>query len=421
MSMGRAQGLAAQAVAAVDAGRNLNDVLAEIWQQHPQLAAAEKGALQDMAYGCLRQRGLLQQVLRQMLRTLPDAAIHSLLLVALYQLHATRNAPHAVVNEAVTHAGRIARGRYKNLVNAVLRRFLREHHTLLQAALHHEEARYNLPQWWLGYLRHHYPQHWQHIAEAYQQHPPMTLRINCRRSDAHAYCQTLADAGMQASILGSHTVRLHQPVPVQALPGFADGVVSVQDWGAQQAALMLQPQAGERIVDACAAPGGKSGHLRELADCRLTAIDVDAQRLLRIRDNLNRLGLNADLHVADAQQTNTWYDGHAYDAVLADVPCTASGVVRRHPDIKWLRQPHDARQTAEQQAPLLDALWQVLRPGGRMLLATCSIFVEENQQQLARFLARHADARCRETRILLPDPDQDGFFYALIDKQSPAA
>ena len=169
-------------------------------------------------------------------------------------------------------------------------------------------------------------------------------------------------------------------------------------------------------MDACAAPGGKSGHLLELADCNLTAIDVDAQRLSRVSDNLQRLSLRATLHVADAQQTNTWYDGKPFDAILADVPCTASGVARRHPDIKWLRQPQDAAKTAQQQAGMLDALWQTLKPGGRLLLATCSLFPAENQQQHDAFLNRHADAHPRQVHVLLPNGKQDGFYYALIDK-----
>ena len=415
MSMAQAQRLAAHTVAAVAAGRNLSDVLAELWQQYPQLSPAEKGALQDMAYGCQRQRGLLQQLLRQMLKTPPPAAVHSILMVALYQLRFTRNASHAVVNEAVRQAGKTAPA-YKNLANAVLRRFLREQDHLVQAALQHEEAKYNLPAWWLADLRRHYPQHWHNITAAFQQHPPLTLRVNRRHGNADSYLATLQAAGIAADALGDYAVRLAQPLPVSAIPGFAEGWVSVQDWGAQQAAPLLNPQAGERILVACAAPGGKSGHLLELADCDLTAIDVDAQRLLRVSDNLQRLSLHATLHVADAQQTNTWYDGKPFDAILADVPCTASGVARRHPDIKWLRQPQDAAKTAQQQAGMLDALWETLKPGGRLLLATCSLFPAENQQQHDAFLNRHADARPRQVHVLLPNGKQDGFYYALIDK-----
>ena len=233
---------------------------------------------------------------------------------------------------------------------------------------------------------------------------------------AEGYLKILAEHGMQAEILGSHAVMLATPVPVSALPLFAEGVVSVQDWGAQQAAAWLNVQNGERVLDACAAPGGKSGHLLEWADCKLTAIDIDPARLQQVRDNLNRLGLSAELHAADARQWASCYDGSLFDAVLADVPCTASGVARRHPDIKWLRRPQDAGSTAAQQTDLLDALWRTLKPGGRMLLSTCSLFTEENGSQLQAFLQRHPDAACTRSETLLPNPHQDGFYYALIHK-----
>lgn len=416
MSMAQAQRLAVLSVVEVASGRNLTDVLNTIGQQHPQLSAAEKGALQDMAYGCQRQRGLLHTLLSIMLKGKTEPTIHSLLMVALFQLISTRNAEHAVVNEAVNHAARVASGRYKNLTNAVLRRFLREKDTLLAQAAKKPLAKHNLPDWWVGYLRQHYPHEWHNIVHTFNQHPPLTLRINRRHGDADAYLTELAQTNLYAEKLDDASVRLLQPMPVHLIPGFAQGRVSVQDWGAQQAAYLLDPKPGERILDACAAPGGKTGHLLELADCALTAIDVDAQRLSRVRDNLQRLQLNAHLHVADAQQLNTWYDGEPFDAILADVPCTASGVVRRHPDIKWLRQPDDGVRTASQQVALLDALWHTLKPGGRLLLATCSLFIEENQQQCAALLTRHADAHCRQEHVLLPNRKHDGFYYALIDK-----
>jgi len=230
--------------------------------------------------------------------------------------------------------------------------------------------------------------------------------------------EKLAAEGIAGKALDEYAVILDEAVPVSRLPGFSDGLLSVQDFGAQQAAYILKPADSERILDACAAPGGKSGHILELANCSLTALDIDEGRLKRVADNLSRLGFQtASLHRADAADLSSWYDGNPFDAVLADVPCTASGVTKRNPDIKWLRRPADGGKTARQQETMLDNLWSVLKPGGRMLLATCSLFHEENDGQLQRFLRRHPDAACTESLTLLPKHTQDGFYYALIRKQ----
>ena len=419
MSMALAQKLAAETAAAVAAGQNLQDVLARIRAAHPDLSAQENGALQDIAYGSQRYLGSLKFMLGKLLnKPIDNQELESLLITALYQLHYTRNAPHAVVNEAVEAVGRIGRGQYRSFANAVLRRFLHERDKLAAWCKADDVAKYNLPRWWLAYLQNHYPKHWHNIAAALQSHPPMTLRVNRRHGNAESYLAKLAAAGIEARALDDYAVTLAEAVPVGSLPGFSDGLVSVQDFGAQQAAYLLQPQNDERILDACAAPGGKTGHILEMADCGMTALDIDAGRLKRVADNLSRLGFQtASLAAADARDLASWYDGRQFDAVLADVPCTASGVVRRNPDIKWLRRPTDAAKTARQQEDLLDALWTTVKPGGRMLLATCSLFTEENSLQLQRFLARHADASCSDPQTLLPTPSQDGFFYALIRKR----
>jgi len=420
MSLSQVQKLAAQTVVAVGEGRNLADELASLLRAHPDLSPQDKGMLQDLAYGVQRYAGSLKFMLGRMLNSpLSNPQLEALLLVALYQLAYTRNAPHAVVNEAVAQIARIGRGQYRSLANALLRRFLRERDKLQAAARRDDTAKYNLPAWLLAYLQNRYPKHWHNIATAFQSHPPLTLRVNRRHSDAESYLTTLQAAGLDGKILGSHSIRLDQAVPVAKLPGFAEGVVSVQDFGAQQAALILDVQNGERVLDACAAPGGKSGHILESADCELTAIDIDPQRLQRVKDNLDRLGFKAELHCAPAQDLAAWYDGRPFDAVLADIPCTASGTVKRNPDIKWLRRPADGVKTARQQAALLDALWQAVKPGGRMLLATCSLFEEENQEQCRRFLSRHPDAESVTEQLLLPNDKQDGFYYALIRKRPP--
>ena len=417
--MSLAQKLAADSVAAVAEGRNLQDVLAEIRVAHPQLTAQENGALQDIAYGCQRYLGSLKYMLGQMLKKpIDNPQLESLLLAAMYQLHYTRNAPHAVVNEAVESIAKIGRGQFRSFANAILRRFLRERDKLAASCKKDDVAKHNLPLWWVAYLRNHYPKHWHNITTALQSHPPMTLRVNRRHGNAESYLEKLAAEGIPARALDEYAVMLEEAVPVNRLPGFSDGLVSVQDFGAQRAAYLLNPKDGERILDACAAPGGKSGHILELANCSLTALDIDEGRLKRVADNLSRLGFQtASLHRADAADLSSWYDGNPFDAVLADVPCTASGVTKRNPDIKWLRRPADGGKTARQQETMLDNLWSVLKPGGRMLLATCSLFHEENDGQLQRFLRRHPDAACTESLTLLPKHTQDGFYYALIRKQ----
>ena len=416
MSLGKIQLQAANVYLKVVAGANLNDVLTQVRAQQ-EWTPQEWGTIQDLSYGSQRYRGSLNGYLRlRVPKPLSEPKLEALLIVAIYQLMYTQNAQHAVVNEAVQAASKLANGKFKSLINPVLRQVIREECKLPKVVLQDTEAKYNLPQWWIDKLKNDYPKYWHNIVAASQLPPPLTLRVNRRHMTGEAYLAMLAEHEIEASLLGEQAVRLKQATSVVNLPQFSEGVVSVQDWGAQQAALLLNPQAGERVLDACAAPGGKTGHLLELADVDLLALDVDAKRLRRVAENVERLGLQARLQAADASKLDGWYDGVQFDAVLADVPCTASGVVKRHPDIKWLRRKTDAQTVALQQHKMLDVLWSTVKVGGRMLLATCSIFPEENHQQLQAMLSRHADARLRLEEQLLPNDAQDGFYYALIDK-----
>lgn len=413
------QKLAAGALEEVLAGAALHQVLPRRLQQLE--TPGERGALQDIVYGSLRQLGRLDAWLAALLeRPLTDPELGWLLRVAIYQLAYTRAPAHAVVHNAVTAAGE---GWRRGLANAVLRNFQRRRAELEKLADAQPRARWSHPDWWIAKLQAEHPDHWQDVLEASQQHPPFTLRVNCRHSDVAGYLQRLTEAGMTARQTGPDAVTLDKAVPVHTLPGFDAGDVSVQDAGAQWAARLLDAQPGERILDACAAPGGKTGHILERADVILTAVDADVARLARVEENLNRLQLDATLIEGDAAQPETWWDGQPYDRILADVPCSASGVVRRNPDIKWLRRPDDIPQFAAQQAVMLEALWRLLAPGGTLLYATCSLFNEENDGQVRAFLARHAgDAeRCPlpeplSDGSLLPDAEHDGFFYALLRK-----
>ncbi|NWG39644.1 MAG: 16S rRNA (cytosine(967)-C(5))-methyltransferase RsmB [Hydrogenophilaceae bacterium] len=378
-----------------------------------------QGAVRDISYGVLRYRGELEVVLDRLLqKPLDDGYTHALLLAALYQLVHTRAAPHAVVNNAVEAAPR----KFRNLVNAVLRNYQRRQEELLAAARITAEGRTNHPQWWVKKLKAAYPGKWEGILSASQLHPPMTLRVNRRKSTVEKAQAELQASNIASRRTGSWALTLDKPVPVAQVPGFAEGRVSVQDAGAQWAAMLLDLKDGQRVLDACAAPGGKTGHMLETASLELTALDIDQARLDRVRQNLERLGLAAKLKKGDAAHPETWWDGRCFDRILADVPCSASGVVRRNPDIKWLRRPEDIRKFVRQQANILDALWQTLAPGGKLLYVTCSIFPEENVHQIQSFVARHADANrlALPEKLgdgqLLPDDDCDGFFFALLQR-----
>lgn len=425
--MERVQSYATKIVSSVLSGRSLDHELAAVWEQHPGLTAQERGATQDLAYGTLRHLGRLDSILQQLQqRPLTDPLVRHLLHIALYQLMHTQARPYAIVDHAVRACARQGFPQAQGLVNGVLRNFLRRRAGLEAAADATEEGRYSHPKWWISKLAAQFPGHYRHVLEAGNQRPPLTLRVNIRRMTRDAYLQRLALEEIDAYPVGQHGVIIKKPRPVAQIPGFAEGLVSVQDAGAQWAAELLAVEDGMRVLDACAAPGGKSTHLLELADIDLTAVDIDAQRLQRVAETLERLSLHARLLQADMEQTFL-PDAGLFDRILADVPCTASGVVRRHPDIKWLRKPADIPVLAARQSRILDVLWQLLGRGGKLLYATCSVFAEENSQQVEQFMARHPDARLLPfpgaadglkpvNGQLFPDAEHDGFYYALLEK-----
>ncbi|MBA3032032.1 MAG: 16S rRNA (cytosine(967)-C(5))-methyltransferase RsmB [Gammaproteobacteria bacterium] len=437
-------GSAARIVAAVLAGRTPDATLA-------QTALPLRPATLDLAYTTLRDFGRGDFLLGRLLsKPLKETGIRALLLVALARLERRPEDAHTIVDQAVGAAAGIAGGRLKGLTNAVLRNFLRQRDDLLTAADADAVAHWRHPAWWLDALREVYPARWEEIAAAGNSHPPLCLRINRRRTtsadfispprsqtrlaaphggdvglgrpSADYYAQELAAAGIKAQVLDDTALLLDKPLPVERLPGFAEGRVSVQDWGAQHAATLLDLSDGQRVLDACAAPGGKTAHILEHATVQLTALELDPQRSTRIEQNLQRLGLSATLLVGDACQPAAWWNGQRFDRILADVPCSASGVVRRHPDIKWLRRPADVAGFVRTQAAILDALWPLLAPGGKMLYCTCSVFPQENDDQMRAFVARHPDSRRRPTGSdapelqLLPSATHDGFYYALLEK-----
>jgi 16S rRNA (cytosine967-C5)-methyltransferase len=387
-----------------------------------------RGAIQDIAYRAMRQAGRSEVLLALMTTKAPEPAMLACLLIcalALLDPPPGTDAPYepfTVVDQAVTAASShpdLAHA--KAMVNAVLRRYLREKEALLETAMKQPLAQWNYPQWWIDATRAAYPKNWETILAAGNQPPPLTLRVNLRKTSMDAYARQLADAGIDTTAVGPTALRLAQAVNVAMIPGFEQGLSSVQDAGAQLAAPLLDVQDGMRVLDACAAPGGKSGHLLELANIHLTAVDADAKRLTRVADNLERLGLKATLTAADAQQTG-WWDGVPFDRILADVPCTASGIVRRHPDIRWLRRRGDALQLATLSGKILDNLWQMLAPNGKLLFVTCSLWPQESEAQAAAFAVRHGAVRLAAPGQLLPvseaGEDHDGLFYALFQKNA---
>lgn len=380
-------------------------------------------AAQDMVYGVLRAHGRLAFFLDRLAqRPLHPPELRGLLLLGLHELDSGETPAYAAVNEAVNLAAR-RHPRAKTVVNGILRAFQRQHEALARAADADLTARWNFPGWWRARLAEQYPSAWTGMLDAMNLHPPMTLRINRRRVEVEDYRARLGALGMPSTRTGEQALTLALPVPVHRLPDFDTGAVSVQDLGAQYATPLLEASDGMRILDACAAPGGKTAHLLESHDVDLLAVDIDAERLRRVADNLDRLGLTAQLASGDAASPGSWWDGRPFDRILLDAPCTASGVARRHPDGKWLKRPEDATHLAALQARLLDAVWPLLGRGGKLLYATCSLFHEENSSQAEHFLRRHGNAR-RETLNLpgghegqlLPSSDHDGFFYARFVK-----
>ncbi len=425
----------ADAVQAVRSGRSLNEALA-------RCPGDARPGVQALSFQVLRRLGAAQAVRARLAPKTPSPPVDALLLTALSLLwpdvqEGARYEPHTVVDQAVEAAKRRAPSSAA-FINAVLRRFLRERIALVASCEADLVAHHNHPRWWIDRLRADWPGQWEALLQANNLHPPMVLRVNARRSSVAAYQARLQAAGIEAWPVGAHGLVLGAPVPVQQLPGFADGDVSVQDSAAQLAAPLLIGEglpAGARVLDACAAPGGKTAHLLELADLDVVALDFDRARLARVDDTLQRLGLGARTQIADARRPAEWWDGQPFDAILLDAPCSASGIVRRHPDVRWLRRDSDITALARTQGELLDALWPLVKPGGRLLYCTCSVFKAEGERVIDAFLQRPvaADAALRPGAPghLLPLADNpgnggaplrgaspDGFFFALLAKAS---
>lgn len=434
-------GAAADALQAVRGGASATPALEGV-------PAPLRPGAQALLFQALRQLGRAQALRRGLAPRPPPARVDALLCVALALTWDPQRAPYepfTLVDQAVEAAKRHAPSRaHAGFVNACLRRFLREREARVAASERDDVARWNHPAWWLRRLRHDHPRHWAQILQASDVQPSLVLRVSESKTTQAQCLQALAALHMEAIPLGATGVVLRHAVPVQQLPGFAQGWVSVQDAAAQRAAPLLlaglDPRQPLRLLDACAAPGGKTAHLLDHAAARgapwqVTALERDAQRARRIDENLHRLGLRAQVLVADAAEPGDWWrqaGGEPFDAVLLDAPCTASGIVRRHPDVRWLRRESDIAALAAQQERLLSRLWPCVRPGGRLLYCTCSVFLAEGQERVEAFLARNTDADLMPSPghllpvgpgagAVVPDNgtgEHDGFFYALLHKSA---
>lgn len=421
---------AARAVAGVLQGQSLDAVLPAA---QTGLAAADQSLAAALAYGVIRDYRRLATIADGLLRRPPPRSVLALILVGFHQLTAMRIPPHAAVHATVAATGPLKKPQHRGLVNAVLRRFQRESRERIAALPDAPGVQHSHPDWLVARLREDWPDNWPALLVANNQPAPMTLRVNTRRAPRDAYRDRLHAAGMVAHphLHAAEALALDAPVGVTSLPGFADGDVSVQDAAAQLAAALLAIEPGMRVLDACSAPGGKAAHCLELVDCELVALDSDPNRLERVAETLGRLGLRdgATLQAADAMVVDDWWDGRPFDRILIDAPCTGTGVIRRHPDIKWLRRQTDPAALAVRQRALLDALWPLLAPGGRLVYATCSVLAVEGAEAVAGFCGDQPAARplpiaedWGETagagrRIAPGEADMDGFFYAVIGHQ----
>jgi 16S rRNA (cytosine967-C5)-methyltransferase len=422
----------------IDKGRSLSD---ELPKQQDKADLKDKGLLQEISYGVLRYLPELEHDVRALMQkplTGKQRVFHFLLLVGVYQIKYMRIPDHAAVSETVAATGALKNRQMKALVNAVLRNFVRtsEKNTENKQEDLPASIEYNHPSWFIKKVQQGYPTVWKKILEANQHKPPMWLRVNQQHHTSSEYQSLLDTAAIDVNTIEphSHAIELTRPTDVHKLPGFEQGWISVQDAAAQQAARLLDCQPGDIVLDCCAAPGGKTCHILETSPniASMTAIDIEASRLVRVEENLTRLGLKAKVIAADAADSKTWWDGQQFDRILLDAPCSGTGVIRRHPDIKWLRKASDIDVLVSLQQKILKEIWSLLKPGGTLLYVTCSILPQENKEQIINFMQANTDAELlsidcnnqseQETigwQILSGEENMDGFYYAKLLKKIP--
>ena len=420
--------------AVIDKGRSLAD---ELPQQLAKIEGKDKGLLQELCYGVLRHLPELEHDVREFIKkplTGKQRVGHFLMLIGVYQIKYTRIPDHAAFNETVSACKPLKCDHLKGVINGVLRNFQRQQNALSteneQISTLPDAIKFNHPSWFIKKIQHAYPEKWQEVLNANMQRPPMWLRVNKRHHSVEEYLALLAVENIEHLLVDdkSGAIKLTQAIDVNNLPGFAQGWVSIQDGAAQQAALLLDCQPNDNVLDCCAAPGGKTCHILEYSPKikSMTAIDIEASRLERVKENLQRLNLQATIVAGDASKPEKWWDGQLFDRILLDAPCSGTGVIRRHPDIKWLRKSQDIAVLTKLQQDILKNSWSLLKPGGTLLYATCSILPEENSQQVLNFIEKNEDAELVALtdnaedigwQILPNDKSMDGFYYAKLLKK----
>lgn len=411
-------------------GRSLAGALSNV-------ASHNRAAVQALLYILIRHQGIINAIIPQYIQRRPNDHTIALLELGIALLYSQTYQTYVVVNELVRTAKKLPQTKKSvGFINAVLRSIIRDKEKLTLQLQNSERVQYNAPQWWIEKIKTLYPRKFSSIFSTTQKHPPLTLRVNTRKISINNYKKLLQDNSITAfSQIGLEAIALQRPLPVHQIPGFSDGLVSVQDAGTQLAAHLLPVKNGDHILDACAAPGGKTAHLLELYDCEVTALEISPNRAKRIEETLKRLHLQANIKVVDANHTKKWHKGELYDAILLDAPCTASGITRRQPDVPWVRKPDDIASLAIQQKKLLSSLWPLVKPNGYLLYVTCSIFKEEGIDQMLHFIQRHPDARLEKLPQhnhgmlqLIPTEKEwdgqlypsthDGFFFGLLHKKA---
>ena len=417
---------AANIVKDVLEGNNLNKVFQK-YSKENKINPKDLSQIKDLVFGALRSYGKTKFVINKLVkRPPPNLLISTLLHVALFQLISNRSNSYTVVDQAVSASNSVNK-KYTAFINGVLRNFLRERLVILKEAERNEEAKYSYPKWWINQIKKEYPKSWKNILDIGNSHPALIIRVNIKKVSINKYIKGLEEHKIAHTFLGDEAILIKKPIPIDSLPGFKEGEVSIQDYGAQLATHLLDLKKNYNVLDACAAPGGKACHMNEIEEIKLTAVEADKQRVERINENLNRLGHTFKVINSEIKAGNAWWDKNLFDRILLDAPCSASGIVRRHIDIKWLRRPGDLDYFHEKQFQLLRASWEMLKPVGKLLYVTCSIFEKENRSVVNRFLKEEKTAMEIKIKFpkninvddnqLLPSLIHDGLFYVLLEKK----